>query len=54
MTGKAYSYPLDLDGFSHYAGPKGKGFVCTFRAEEKRGKVSYAIVLCDRYGNRIK
>jgi len=53
MVGDAYRYLLDLDGFSHYAGPEGKGFACTFRAEEKHGKVSYAVVLCDRYGNRI-
>jgi len=53
MVGDAYRYLLDLDGFSHYAGSEGKGFTCTFRAEAKHGKVSYAVVLCDRYGNRI-
>lgn len=53
MADEAYRYLLDLNGFSHFAGPEGRGFVCTFRAEEKHDKVSYAVVLCDRYGNRI-
>ena len=53
MAGDAYRYLLDLDGFSHHAGPEGRGFDCAFRAEGKHGKGSYAVVLCDRYGNRI-
>jgi len=53
MAGDAYRYLLDLNGFSHHAGPEGSGFACTFRAEVKHGKVSYGVVLCDKYGNRI-
>lgn len=53
MAGDPYWYLLDMNGFSHYVGPEGKGFACMFRAEEKHGKVSYAVVLCDKYGNRI-
>jgi len=53
MSGDAYRYLLDMDGYSHLVGPEGKGYACTFRAEEKHGSVSYAVVLCDRYGNRV-
>jgi len=53
MSNNDYAYLLDLHGFSHHAGPDGHGFACTIRAEKKHGKVSYAVVLCDKYGNRI-
>lgn len=53
MAGDAYRYLLDLDGFSHPVGPESSGYACTIRAQEKHGGVSYAVVLCDRYGNRI-
>ncbi len=53
MSGSAYSYLLDMNGYSHYVGPEGKGLACTFRAEVEHGRVSYAVVLCDKYGNRI-
>jgi len=53
MSSDPYRFLLDMNGFSHYAGPEGKGYACTFRAEEKHGTVSYAVVLCDRYGNRV-
>ena len=53
MSVDPYRYLLDLNGISHSAGPEGHGYACRFRAEEKHGKVSYAVVLCDAYGNRV-
>jgi hypothetical protein len=53
MPNDPYQYLIDMHGMSHSAGPEGHGFACRFRAEQKHEKVSYAVVLCDRYGKRL-